>query len=192
MQNNDGGRPGMNPYMRPMGRSSLLSTPAPLTPVQPMQQYTPNEPEAEAPAFSRPLIFAETPKADPAWADEPAELDSAAEDAAEQPAEETPLYEQIPMVILPLEEEPAQEDEEPMKVAEEPAAEEEPVYEEESPVVILPVEDEPEAEEAAEEPVLELPAEEDAEPVEPAEEPAAEEEPVYEEESPVVILPVED
>lgn len=152
MQNNDGARPGMNPYMRPMGRSSLLSTPAPLTPVQPVQQYTPNEPEAEAPAFSRPLIFAEAPKADPAWADEPAELDSAAEDAVEQPAEETPLYEQIPMVILPLEDEPAQEDEEPVEAAEEPAAEEEPVYEEESPVVILPVEDEPEAEEAAEEP----------------------------------------
>ena len=180
MQNNDGGRPGMNPYMRPMGRSSLLSTPAPLTPVQPVQQYTPNEPEAEAPAFSRPLIFAEAPKADPAWADEPAELDSAAEDAAEQPAEETPLYEQIPMVILPLEDEPAQEDEEPVEPAEEPAAEEEPVYEEKTLLVILPVEEEPEAEDQ--------PAQEDEEPVEPAEE----EEPVYEEESPVVILPVED
>lgn len=172
MQMNEGGRPGMNPYMRPMGRSSLLSTPAPLTPVQPApaQQYTPNEPEDEAPAFSRPLIFVEAPKADPAWADEPTELDSAAE-PTEDPApeaEELPVEEPASRLFVELPEEPADE----------PIVEESPAYEQ-MPLVILPVEEEPEAEEKAEEvveevakePVVELPAEEAQPEDDPADEP---------------------
>ena len=117
--------------------------------------------------------------ADPAEAEEPAEVP-----AEEQPADEKPTEE-------PAEEEPAEEEPAEEELAEEEPAEEEPA--EEEPAEEEPAEDEPAEEQPAEEPAEEEPAEEEhAE--EPAEEESAEEEAAAEpaEEEPAEQEPAEE
>ena len=112
--------------------------------------------------------------ADPAEAEEPAEVP-----AEEQPADEKSTEE-------PAEEEPAEEEPAEEELAEEEPAEEEPAEEE-------PAEEEPAEEESAEEEAAAEPAEEEPAEQEPAEEePAAEESAVESIEEPAEEQPVEE
>lgn len=148
---NESANSGLNPYMKPLDRGSLMSRPAPLAVHRPAAAEAVSQPEAaHAPAARRVTFFAreeaekqalvpETP------AEMPEQISFLEETSAKEPAltapEESPVMEEAPQI-------PAAAEEEPLYAAftpnEEPAPEEAPAFV--SPVRIF---DEIPAEEAA-------------------------------------------